>query len=306
MSRSYRQFLTMLLWWLAATTLAGASLEGSFERTYQVSSPADLQVMTRSGDIAVRSGPAGTVTIRGKIHVSDRWLTGDRHAAVSEVEQNPPIHQTGNSIRIDYVSARGISVDYEITVPTDSPVHTHSGSGDQTIEGLRASLSLESGSGDMRVRDITGEVHLRTGSGDVDAHDVAGPFHAETGSGTVRLQAKGSGDVDVRTGSGEIELRDMNGALEAETGSGDVNVSGVQTGTWNIRTSSGDVDLQLPAQAAFDLAASTGSGQVVVDRPVTMIVQGEVREARKSIHGKVAGGGPQLTVHTGSGDVHIN
>jgi DUF4097 and DUF4098 domain-containing protein YvlB len=291
---------------LAAALNATASVQGSFERTLKVTGPADLDVLTRSGDITVRSGPAGAVTISGKIHVGNGWLTGGRQSEVNEIERNPPVQQTGNSIHIEYLTAHDISIDYEITAPADTKVHTHSGSGDQAIEGLNASLDLESGSGDMRLRDLNGDVRLHTGSGDIEAREVSGAFSADTGSGDVRLDSKGGGDVHVHTGSGNVELRGISGGLQAETGSGDVNVAGLQTAIWEIRAHSGNVDIELPSDAAFDLDASTSSGEVVVGRPVTMVVQGRVREARRSVNGKVGGGGPRLAVHTGSGDVHIN
>jgi hypothetical protein len=44
---------------------------------------------------------------------------------------------------------------------------------------------------------------------------------------------------------------------------------------------------------------------VDIDAPVEMTVQGRVQETRKSINGKVRGGGPLLAVRTGSGDIHI-
>jgi len=135
---------------------------------------------------------------------------------------------------------------------------------------------------------------------------VTGGFNAEAGSGDIRLNAKGNGDVRVHTGSGNIELRDVHGTVRAEAGSGDITIDGNPTGLWDIRTGSGDVRLHLPEQAAFDLGASTGSGTVTVDHPVTMTIQGNVQRAQRSISGKVRGGGPMLTVHTGSGDVQIN
>jgi DUF4097 and DUF4098 domain-containing protein YvlB len=225
---------------------------------------------------------------------------------VSEIEKNPPIRQSGDSIHIDYVNVHDISVDYEITAPANTSVKTHSGSGDQSMEGLQASVEVESGSGDMRLRDLTGTVHLHTGSGDVEARNVSGAFTGETGSGDIRLDAKGSGDVRVHTGSGTVELRGINGTLQAESGSGDISVDGMQTGTWEIRARSGNVDIQLPKDAAFDLDASTSSGEVVTDRPVTMVIQGTLREARRSVVGKVGSGGPRLTVRTGSGDIHLD
>jgi putative adhesin len=301
-----RSLAVFVLLAIPACLDATASADGSFERTFTVTGAAELEVLTRSGDITVRSGPAGTVTIRGKIQVGHDWLRGDRQAAVSEIEKNPPLRQSGNGIHIDYVNAHDISVDYEITAPANTRVRTQSGSGDQTMDGLQAGLDLESGSGDMRLHDLAGTVHLRTGSGDVDARNVSGVFSGETGSGDIRLDAKSGGDVRAHTGSGTVELRGINGTLQAESGSGDISVDGIQTGTWEIRASSGNVDVQLPRDAAFDLEASTGSGEVMTDRSVTMVVQGTLRETRHSINGKVGIGGPRLSIHTGSGDVHIN
>jgi len=307
MNRSRILSLTAVIAVLAGTSIfAGASVQGSFEKTYQVSGPVDLQVLTRSGDVTVRSGAAGTVTVRGRIHVGDRWFGGDRQSAVSDIEKNPPIQQTGNSIHIDYINEHDIAVDYEITTPPDTTVTTHSGSGDQRVEGLRAPLKLESGSGDMELEEITGQVQAHTGSGNVVARDISGPFSAEAGSGDIRLDEKSKGDVYIRTGSGNVELRGVDGMLDAHSGSGDVTIEGRNSGRWEIRTSSGNVELNLPQGSGFDLDASAGSGSVVVDRPVTMTIQGDLRRAQHELRGKVSGGGPELLVHTGSGDVRIH
>jgi len=308
MSKSAIRFpLAILLLTAAAPLLSADSIQGSFERSYSVSGPVALEVLTRSGDISVRSGPSGTVTVRGKIHVGDRWFTGNRQSDVNEIEKNPPITQSGNSIRIDYLNYHDISLDYEITAPADTSVQTHSGSGDQKMEGLSGKLNLESGSGDMRLRDVSGEMRIHTGSGDVDGHGISGAFSVECGSGDVRIDANGEGgDSRVRTGSGNIELRGVKGGLQAESGSGDVTISGTQTAAWEIRTTSGNVELELQSGAAFDLEATAGSGNVIVDGPVSITVQGDLRKARHAIQGKVGGGGPLMTVHTGSGDVHIH
>lgn len=285
---------------------ASASVQGTFQKTYQVNGPADLDVMTKSGDIRVHAGPAGSITVSGKIHVEDRWFgINHRQLDVEQLEKNPPISQSGNSIRIDYVNVREIAIDYDITVPVDTTVRTHGGSGDQEMEGLLKGATLESGSGDMRLSHLTGDVHVQTGSGNVEARGINGGFEAQAGSGDVRLEATGEGSVRVHTGSGNVEVRGMRGSLHLESGSGDVTVDGTQTGAWNIRTGSGDVDLRIPQNASFDLEATTNSGTVVVDRPVTMTVQGNIDRERRSVSGKVGSGGPSMTVHTGSGDIHI-
>src|ERR1700688_5290414 len=150
-----RQLLAVTLIVLLASAFAAASTpQGHFEKTFQVTGPVDLEVQTRSGDITVRTGRAGAVSIRGKIFVGDRWLMGSRHADVSDIEQHPPLRQDGNSIHIDNVSARDISVNYEITVPADTTVRSHSGSGDQTIEGTHGNADVQTGSGDVKLSRI--------------------------------------------------------------------------------------------------------------------------------------------------------
>ncbi|MGA7401802.1 MAG: DUF4097 family beta strand repeat-containing protein [Candidatus Sulfotelmatobacter sp.] len=304
-SRSSSFLATAVVVVLASTFAIASTPQGTFDKTFSVSGPVDLEVETHSGDITVRSGPAGSVSIHGKIFVGDHWLFGNRHTDVSDIEQHPPLRQEGNRIRIDYVNAHDISVDYEIVVPADTTIRTRSGSGDQMIEGTRGNLELESGSGDVKLSRVTGEIHLHTGSGDVRAREIAGAIRGGAGSGDIEVEEMGSGDIDLHTGSGNIMARGIQGAFHAEAGSGDITGEGTQTGTWEIRTGSGNVHVRLPANAAFDANLSTGSGTMEVSPAITMTVQGRVQETRKQIVGKVGGGGPLLTVRTGSGDIHI-
>jgi DUF4097 and DUF4098 domain-containing protein YvlB len=300
-----RVSISILVILLASSFAFASTPQGTFDKTFQVSGPVDLEIQTRSGDVTVRSGPAGSVSIHGKIFVGDHWLFGNRHADVSDIEQHPPLRQEGNSIRIDYVNARDIAVDYEITVPEETTIRSHSGSGDQIIEGTRGNVDLQTGSGDVKLSRLAGEIRLQTGSGDVRALGISGPVRGGAGSGNIEVEEAGSGDVDLHTGSGNVSVRGMQGALHAEAGSGDISAEGTQTGAWDIRTGSGNVHVRLPANAAFDANISTSSGTLDVGAPITMTVQGRLQETRKQIMGKVRGGGPLLTVRTGSGDIHI-
>jgi Putative adhesin len=294
---------------LLASGMAAASEQGHFQKTLQVSGATDLQVFTHSGDITIRPGPAGTISITGRIHVGDAWLMSfghDRKQEVTDIENNPPIQQSGNNVRIDYVNHRNISVDYEITAPTDTKIHTRSGSGDQTIEGMKSGIDVETGSGDVKLNDLAGDIRIHTGSGNVQARGAAGPLEARAGSGDITIEEKSKGDVRVETGSGNIEARGVDGGFNASTGSGDVRVDGTPANSWYVKTGSGNAELRLPQQAAFDLDVSTSSGSVEVNHPVNTTVQGRVQESRKSIRGKVNGGGPEINVHTGSGDVRVD
>ena len=289
----------------STAALAWPNPQGTFDRTLQVTGPVDLEVLTHSGDVRVRAGSSGTVQIHGKMFVGDHWLLGHRDADVHAIEQNPPIKQEGNNIHIDYVDMRNISIDYEITVPADTTVRTHSGSGDQTIEGTHGNVDVQTGSGDVKLASLQGEIRLQTGSGDVRAHDVSGSVKGGTGSGDVEIEEMGPGDIDMHTGSGNITARGIQGSFHGEAGSGDITAEGTQTGSWEIRTGSGNVHVRIPSNAGFDADISTSSGSIDVGAPIEMTVQGRVGESHKQIHGKARGGGPLLRVRTGSGDIHI-
>jgi DUF4097 and DUF4098 domain-containing protein YvlB len=290
---------------LAFAMPAFASVAGTFDKSFQVSGPVDLEVLSRSGDITIRSGAAGTVSVHGKIHTGTFWF-GGHSDEVQQIQNNPPVHQNGNSIRIDYVNASNISVDYEITVPENTTVRGHTGSGNQTVEGLKGNIDLESGSGDLTLARLTGEMHFQTGSGNVRGHELAGPARARAGSGDIDLEETGEGDIEIRTGSGNITVKGINGGFHAEAGSGDIHGQGTPKNLWTVRTGSGNVNLQVPQEMAFDVDVSSSSGTVTMNHPVTTTIQGRVQEARKSVVGKVRGGGPMISVHTGSGDVQVD
>src|ERR1700721_3376076 len=95
----FRHRAVRTLIFVLATSLAGfASVIGTFDRSFQVSGPVDLEVLTRSGDITVRNGGGGAGTIQAKIHSSNSWFGGDHKAEGQELQSNPPIRQKGQRI----------------------------------------------------------------------------------------------------------------------------------------------------------------------------------------------------------------
>ncbi len=295
-----------LVFSLLLSAPASASVAGTFDRNFTVTGPVDLEVLSHSGDVTLRGGPAGAVSIHATIHVNNRLLGGSHESEVRALQQNPPIHQNGNSIRVDYADGHNLSVDYEITVPTETAVHSHTGSGNQTISDLKGRIELESGSGDIRLSRLTGETRVQTGSGTIRADKLVGAIYARAGSGDLEFEETAASDADVETGSGNIHLNGLAGGLRANAGSGDIEITGEPKESWQIHTGSGNVHLRLPSQAAFDVDLSTSSGDASINHPVATTVQGRVQEGHKTVVGKVRGGGPLLSVRTGSGDVSVD
>jgi DUF4097 and DUF4098 domain-containing protein YvlB len=282
-----------------------ARAEGKFDRTLTVNGPVTMDLTTGSGNITVRTGGSNQVVIHAVVRGNNDWFGGDAESAVRAVESNPPIEQSGNSIRIGYnlpdEAKRHVSISYEVTVPADTSLQAHSGSGNIGVEGLRKSAVVTTGSGDVNLRDIGPQSNARSGSGTIKGQDIALPFTARTGSGGVQAELTGSGNADVESGSGEVRLRGIKGGLRARTGSGDISVDGAVQSGWDLHTGSGSVRLSLGSGQGFNLYARTGSGSIHSDLPITM--QGNLN--RHELKGAVKGGGPELEVSTGSGDIEL-
>ncbi len=268
-----------------ALQLAAADREGSFDRTLTVNGAVDLNVETGSGRIEVRPGDTSTVRIHGVIRAQNDFFHGDGNR-IHEIETNPPISQSGNTIRIsmpqDDWLRRHVSISYELVVPRETRLRAHTGSGSESVEGIHGPAELETGSGSVTVARVDDAVRIQTGSGRIQIDAV-------------------KGKVDAHTGSGQIEASAVSGPISAHTGSGSLRLEQTAAGPLEAHTGSGGVNVRLPADAAFDLYAHTGSGHVYVDHPIS--VQGTI--GGREIQGKVKGGGALVDVRTGSGSVRI-
>ena len=163
---TFSGFLVMVALAVAIATspvLAGSS-DGHFDRTLNVTGAVDLDVQTGSGDITLRTGDSTKVEIHAKIHGSG-W--GDVEQRIHEIENNPPVEQSGNTIRIGHIENRdwkhNISISYELVVPSQTKLRSESGSGDQRADGISGPADMNSGSGSLHVKSIGGEGRARTG-----------------------------------------------------------------------------------------------------------------------------------------------
>ncbi|HYL11166.1 MAG TPA: DUF4097 family beta strand repeat-containing protein [Candidatus Acidoferrales bacterium] len=282
-AKSWALFLALL----ALAALPALADTGSFDRTLQVSGAVDLDVTTGSGNIAVRAGGAGTVHVVAKIRAHDSWSGISASEKIRRLEANPPIEQQGNTIRIGYIEDRdlrnNISIDYDLTVPAQTKLGSHTGSGNQSVKGLQLSVTAN------------------TGSGNVTVEDVGADLNASTGSGEIKITSL-KGDLKAQTGSGNVEMRGIKGGLRIHTGSGDVTAEGEPTGDWRIGTGSGSIEVKVPSKLDFSLDARTSSGEMTIHHPLT--VEGTV--SRNHLQGKVGNGGVLLDLHTGSGNIEVN
>lgn len=266
---------------LALASLPALAGETTFDRTLRVNGRVDLTILNGAGNIHLTAGSGNEIVIHGRVKSS--W--GGNDDEVREIAAHPPIQQTGNIVRIgeDHPMWHNVSIDYEIEAPANAFLNAHSGSGNIVDDGV----------GD--------NARLGTGSGNIRASGLRGGFSVGSGSGEIVAGGTGAGDVRAHTGSGNITLSGLNGGLVAGTGSGDIRTTGMPAGSWRLTTGSGNIELW-PGSAGFNLDAHTGSGDIHSDRE--MAVEGSFNHHH--VAGRVNGGGPEVNIHTGSGDVRIH
>ncbi len=270
---------------LALLAPAAHAADGTFERTLKVSGPVLLGIDTGSGYVHVSPGPVDSVHIVAHIHASSSFFGGgSAENRVQQVVKNPPINQAGNIISIGHnFTMNNISIDYDITAPRGTD------------------LRAESGSGDIRVTDDGGPVALKTGSGNVQATGLSDHVSLESGSGDIDATMLSARDVKAQTGSGNITLKNVQSGLWAQTGSGDLQISGRPLAPWKLETGSGNVTADTGG-APMSLNATAGSGDLSYNGGTLKPGSGSGKE---HLIGDANGGGPQVRINTGSGDVRV-
>lgn len=300
--------------------LPGERAEGSFERSLEVPVPLDLRLGAGSGSVSIRAEQASTARVVGRI--TARARTAEEAAdLLREVEADPPIRFSGSELAVgtEVWSWPYVSISYEITVPEETSVDSHTGSGRQDVRGVRGPLDIstgsgrvdiedagsdvraETGSGGIRVKRAHGDVRLMAGSGRVQARDIGGSVHAETGSGSVEILQPG-GDVRADTGSGRVTIEGADSEVSASTSSGSINVVGApRSSAWSLRTGSGSIHVELAEGTAFEIDAETGSGGIHVAHPLS-----DSTRDRHSLRGIHVRSDTRISARTASGSISVS
>src|SRR2546421_4741433 len=159
-------------------------------RTFQIMEHARLVIDNGAGNVAIRRGEEGMVSVTATKRASGIGIDTE-HMQIN-------YNQYGDTLDISSRMTWSIlqfglrTVDFEITVPSSCDVQ------------------LKNGSGRVAVQGTSGEIRVRTGGGSVHAHDLQGQIAMKTGGG--RIEAGNlQGLIDLRTGSSRIEAHKLQG-----------------------------------------------------------------------------------------------
>ncbi len=310
------RFTTTLL--IVAFLTAGMSVaqerEERTSQTFDIGPDGEFSLSNISGDIHVSGTSGNRVTIEAVKRLHGR---GDRDL-LDSVEID--ISHQGDRVRVETRYPRnrrrggdhqhghgGVSVDYRITVPVGTEVEIGSISGDVTLEGVEGETSVSSVSGEIEVSDVANLVQAKSVSGDVDVENVRSDDDVEIASvsGDVTIDSIEAEELSISSVSGDVRIRQVSCERgEFESVSGDIRYTGriVSGGRYEFTTHSGDVVITIGEDVGFELEASTFSGEIESEFPMTVTSSSK---RRRNISAVVGDGSAVIEATTFSGDIEL-
>lgn len=286
---------------LALAASAVHAAEKRFEEAFTVQPGGRLTVEANEGDVIVTGTDSDRVVVRVVMSGSEHSL---ERMTLTTQQQGNDVLVTAKRRKGDWRNWISLgsndSNKISIQVPRGYNVHLRTSAGDLSVSQLTGEASVKTDAGDIDVADIVGPVHLQTSAGDIALADIKGSVVAKTSSGDVLMRDL-QGDVDVKTSDGDIRAQRIDGRIAARSSSGDLSVQllGSNRGI-ALETSSGNIDLRVPTDISALLDASSGSGSVRTELPITTTTVSERR-----LQGTINGGGDRIHARTSDGDVRL-
>ncbi len=286
-----------------------------FTRTLKLGPSGQLVISNLAGDITVTAGGGDTVTVE-VVKTARGGSDADAQEQLKLVEVEIGERAGRGEVRTRYPQtgrrSTNVSVSYTVTAPPGTSVEARSVSGDVRVTGIKGALEAESVSGEIEIRQAERVETAKSISGDVDIDGVSfdGTLEASSVSGDVRARNVKARRIDLGSVSGDVEVGEVScETADLKSTSGDVQYTGAfqKSGRYEFRSHSGNVRVTLSGDVGFELEASTFSGTIDSELPVTIGGAGRTgdRGSRRSIRGVYGDGSASLDVTTFSGNVII-
>jgi DUF4097 and DUF4098 domain-containing protein YvlB len=215
------------------------------EQTFNTPNPVRLDVQLSVGDVEVTTADRQESTI----------VADGSQKALDAIE----IGLEGNRLRIteqrkglfNLILGNNDSVSLKVQIPHHSRVEIGTAAADATLDGHFERVVYKSASGDLRLSgEVDGDVETKTVSGDVRLGHVAG-------------------SLNVNTVSGDCVTESADGPVVVKSISGDLRVGGLREGAVNVNSVSGDVELGILPGSNVDVDASSASGHLSSEVPLS-------------------------------------
>ena len=280
-------------------------------KSFKVGSSGTLDISNVSGNVVVNEGGTDTIVIDAVKKFRGAAADAKDQFARATIEM---VERAGRvDVKTIYTAHNTrVSIDYAVTAPAGTSVFAHSISGDVKVTNIKGEVRADTVSGDVTATGTPGATLVRTVSGDAVASgiDHQNDLRVSSISGDVTIRTARARSIDVDSTSGEVALSDIIcDRATVKAFSGDLTYSGslAKAGRYEFHSQSGSIKLTLAGTPGFELDASTFSGSVRSDFPVTVPPGQPVggQGMRKSLRGVVGAGGATLSIRAFSGDITI-
>jgi putative adhesin len=291
--------------------------EQTERKTIQLSAITSLDVANISGDVTVTRGGGSDATVE----VIKTARAGSDQEARQMLEAVTVVSSSRNGrgdVHVQYPSDGGwrrrnvnVSVTFNVTAPAGVRLSAKSVSGNVKVSDIKGELTVETISGNVRVASAGRLAMAKSVSGNVDVDDtqVDGALEASSVSGNVVLHRLNARRLDIGSVSGDVRMLDVRcDRVDAQTISGTVEFSGAlaRGGRYTLKSHSGDVHVNVAGGGGFELNATSFSGDVRSDLPLTThgfdTARGHQRRTLSGTHGD---GSAVLDLTTFSGSIVI-
>jgi len=287
-------------------------------KTVRVGSDGTIELSNIAGDVTVSrgSGNDATIEIVRTAHGRDDADAKEQLSLVRvEINERPGRVEVRERYPDRNASNRhnwSVTSDYTVTAPAGTRLMIKSISGNIKVSEIKGDVSAETVSGDVKLISVTRVTNAKSISGNVDMQDTQfdGAIEASSVSGDVTMRHVSASRIDISSVSGNVKLEDVTSdRVEAHTTSGNASFSGplARSGRYEMKSFSGEVRLTLSGNTGFELEASSFSGDVRSDLPLTIRGSSDERRGRRrSLSGTYGDGSAVLNVTTFSGSVVIS
>jgi DUF4097 and DUF4098 domain-containing protein YvlB len=285
-------------------------------KTLRLGQNGSLTLGNIAGDITVTraSGQDTTVeivkTARGRDAADARELLQLVTVEVTERSGRAEVktrYPSGEEARRNNRRNINVSVAYNVSAPQGTRIAVESISGSVRITDIKGDVTANTISGDLRVTGAGRIGAAKTVSGSVEIVDaqVDGALETSSVSGDVVLRRVSARRIDAGSVSGSVKLEDIQCEhVKASSTSSAILFTGAlaRNGRYELNGFSGDVRVVLSGDTGFELDASTFSGDIRVDFPITT----RGARGRRTLTGTYGDGSAVLDLQTFSGSIVVS
>ncbi|PID61981.1 MAG: hypothetical protein CR986_02310 [Ignavibacteriae bacterium] len=197
---------------------------------------------------------------------------------------------------------KNFRVVFEVTLPQKYDIDVKTSGGGISVKNIKGLVETKTSGGGLHFQNIKGKIDGKTSGGGINASKCIGDIKISTSGGGIKINDC-KGDVDASTSGGGITVKKIYGNLNASTSGGSIYAEILEQPKENcsLTTSGGGIKVKLKKDIHLDLDASTSSGHVECEFPITS--KGKVKSSR--LKGEINGGGPKLRLRSSAGSVKI-